>query len=116
MSQYKTTNGRPVNFKFGSVNIRLGKKPVSIDSQYAKRILTQYPGWIQRVGEEEEISQKVMQAQNQDLEADTASQADTEDFTSLDAEVPAPAEQAATASEPAEKPAKSSKKKAAPAA
>lgn len=50
MAQYKTTNSRPVSFKFGPVTIRVGKKPAEIDSKYAERILKQYPGWIERVG------------------------------------------------------------------
>lgn len=68
MSQYKTTNGRPANFKFGSVNIRVGKKPVEIDSKYAERILKQYPGWIERVGPAE-IETEELKAPNQEAGA-----------------------------------------------
>jgi hypothetical protein len=162
MSQYKTTNGRPATFKFGSVNIRVGKKPVAIDSKYVKRILTQYPGWIERVGEVEkdslELAQTTIQPeaaaespaaqdpietlhnQNQDFDTDTetgnsqpseepailtadadatgdeAVQMQEVESQAIEAEAPTEAEPAAAAPDPVKKPAKSSKKKATPAA
>jgi len=78
MSQYKTTNGRPASFKFGPVNIRIGKKPVEIDSKYAERILKQYPGWIERVGPAE-IDTEELEAQTQETETEALTETAVDD-------------------------------------
>jgi len=40
---------KPVNFKIGEVNVRIGKIPTSIEQQWADIIIEQYPGWIELV-------------------------------------------------------------------
>jgi hypothetical protein len=40
---------KPVNFKFGEVNIRIATKASLIEKLYADLIMKQYPGWIEQV-------------------------------------------------------------------
>lgn len=49
MAKYQTTFGRPRNFKIGSIDIKIGKHPVEIPDEFARKILKDYPGWIVQV-------------------------------------------------------------------
>lgn len=41
---------KPVNFKFGEVNLSIGSTAsTTIEQQYADKIMAQYPGWIELV-------------------------------------------------------------------
>jgi hypothetical protein len=40
---------KPVNFKFGEINISIGVVATVIEQQYAEKIQKQYPGWIEPV-------------------------------------------------------------------
>lgn len=51
---------KPVNFKFGDVNISIGQKPVAVDKQYADLIMKQYPDWIELVVRKTAAKSKVI--------------------------------------------------------
>ncbi|GLU54448.1 hypothetical protein Dfri01_39090 [Dyadobacter frigoris] len=40
---------KPVNFKFGDINVIVGTAASTIEQQYADKIMAQYPGWIELV-------------------------------------------------------------------
>jgi len=46
---FEPENQKPVNFRFGEVNVRIGTKASQIEQQYADKLLKQYPGWIELV-------------------------------------------------------------------
>lgn len=78
MAKYQTTFGRPKNFKFGEVNIKVGKHPVEIPDEYARKIQKDYPGWIILVSGELETLEPVLENNTEDLETETTELAELE--------------------------------------
>lgn len=50
---------KPVNFKFGEVNVSVGTTATSIDQHFADKIMEQYPGWIELVVRKTTAKKKV---------------------------------------------------------